>query len=246
MIIVPMFGGVGNQLFQIARALQHKQACHPVVLLDCARYAPLLSRLLGWTFQKDWLGTHALCAKLELDVRAATPFDMCMLALHKIAKPVAGKFDRPFAAVQKYSGYDVGYFQSVAKVGCDTMCTLARVLAEHLDIRWHGHAAIHYRASDFAVDDWIPSQVFDSFAPGKQVFLVSDVDVSTFRNQRYRRFEGGSALGDFRFIAASGNLLISRSTFGLWAALIAKELGPAEITVHRFKDWDEYLQCYMC
>jgi hypothetical protein len=246
LIIVPMFGGVGNQLFHIARALQHMQAGSQVILVDCARYAPLLSRVLGWTSQKDWLGTHTLCAKLNLDVRSATPFDLCMLALHKIAKPVSGTFDRPFAAVHNHAGYDVGYFQSVTKVGCDTMRTLARILASHLDIRFQGHSAIHYRASDFSATDWIPIEVFDTFAQGEKVFLVSDVNVSSLQNGRYQHFDSGSTLGDFRFIAASGKLLISRSTFGLWAALIAKELGPAQINVHHFKDWDEYLKCYTC
>lgn len=246
MILVPMFGGVGNQLFHIARALEHEQRGRSVTLVDCARYAPLLSRVLGWTAQQDWLGLDALCETLGLVRREATPFDLVMLARHKFTKALTGSFDRPIAAVTRRSGYDVGYFQSVPKVGCETMRRLARVLAAHLEIRHQGHAAIHFRASDFAPKDWIPPEVFDSFAPGKPVFLVGDVDVGSLLRDRYRRFDGGSARADFGFLAGSGELLITRSTFGLWAALIAKELGSAEITVHSFPDWDEYLKCYMC
>lgn len=244
MILVPLFGGVGNQLFQIARALEHKQVGRPVVLVDCARYAPLLTRVLGWTRQKDWLGIHVLCATLGLNIRAATLFDLAMLTSHKILKPIAGRFDLPLTAINFRSGYDVGYFQSLTKVSCKAARCIAQALVAHLDLRWQGHAAIHVRAFDFAIEDRIPPELFDTFAQGEVVFMVTDVAVQSNKNGRFNRYDGGNALNDFKFIATSGKLLITRSTFGLWAALIAKELGPAEISVYRFSDWDDYLACY--
>lgn len=245
MIHVYLFGGVGNQLFQIARALQHKLDGRAVTLVDCAPYGPIVSRVLGWTLQKDWLGIDQFCGSLDLKVRPAMAIDLLMLAALKLLKRFNGVFDRRSTRACFGFAMDVGYFQSVSKVSSRSAVIVAQSLRSFLDIhrQGHGRAVIHFRASDFAEEDRISTEAFGQFAAGQKVFWVSDDQASMPQDDRYQLYDGGSPLEDFRFIAGCEKLLITRSTFGLWAALVAKQLGPAEVKVHQFADWENYLNC---
>jgi hypothetical protein len=238
-----MFGGVGNQLFHIARAIEHQRSGRQVTLVNCANYVPMTSYMLGWTPQKDWLGIQKLCSALKIPVRSATLVDVVILAIHKLLKKLISVFDKPLIAITPVTRYDVGYFQSPNKAGFLAVRNVASELALKMHIVRHRGAAIHFRASDFGPESRIPVDAFESFAEGEDVFVVSDVNASYLEGGRYRHFDGGGPLEDFAFLAGSEQLMISRSTFGLWAGLVAKETGPNKVTVYNFPVWEEYLRC---
>jgi len=236
-----LMGGLGNQLFQLARAIELRDRSIGVQLVYIGEKLDWLYRLGGHTKHDSWLEVGVLADSLGLEYRNITLTEVLSLGLKFIGRKLGltSGFDEVLEskldAKSLFSNsWDVGYFQSIRHVSVASVNKVSVGLARMLKIiesPAHDLVAFHIRGGDFNITDRVTvddvqSAVEATLSDSSRIFVATN-DV---------RFSSGifkslgvdieisklSPRGDFVAIATAKSVFVSNSSFGFWAALCAK------------------------
>ena len=238
---VLLMGGLGNQFFQIARAIELRDQSFGVQVVYIGDKLDWLYRLGGHIKHESWLDISVLIESLGLEFRRITFIELFFLGLKFVSRKLRIKtaFDEELESRldQKSlssNSWDVGYFQSIRHVSLTSINKVSVGLADMLNITEfpaNDRIAFHIRGGDFSVSDRVTvddvqSAIEATFSDSSRIFVATnDVRFSSgiFKSLGVD-FEISklSPRGDFFAIATAKSVFVSNSSFGFWAALCAK------------------------
>ncbi len=235
-----LMGGLGNQFFQIARALEFKKRGIPVEMVYFGAYGNLLYWLSGYTKHDDWLNVELLMDSLSIDHRSIKFPEIFIIGSKFLLRKLNLKtrFDERLDLVSSENKgrikWDIGYFQSVDHVSLDAVNTVAVWLVKILGLEDKiqlNHMGFHLRGGDFKHSSRLTrSNIRDALEFTKEdnlkIFIATND--SDFANKIFKglnvNFEVSSlsAKDDFVSLASAHSLFLSNSSFAFWAGLCAK------------------------
>lgn len=238
MRVVLLMGGIGNRLFQLARAHDLRCAGHdPVVVAieDVPELDGLASRVLGWTRHPLWADMHALAAAIGLHRREiGAAGRLALLAELARSRLPAGKarFNLPLDVDRRIA--QVGYFQARSSITPASVETVSTALAGLLPLASHpAHpAVIHVRGGDFAQEDRLaPDSVaaFQAAAGRACLGVTNDPAHVRARFPELRLAPSTGPRDDFMTLCNARQILPSNSTFCFWACSIATRRSGATL-----------------
>ena len=239
---VLLFGGIGNQLFQLSRAYQHKLDGKKVTLINITIGKSLIYRFLNLTEHNDWIDMNKISTLIEIQCKKPSFLDIFYIIYVFFQKRFFKNnyFNSDYDINDVYP-VDIGYFQSRKHVSINAINMVAQALLDYLSIKNKGPScdySIHVRgnefnaakrehvqfttsqdiknATDFAKKNHFEIKVVtNSKNDAMALFpLTSNINFSNKKNE----------LEDFEFLCLSKNLFLSNSTFSFWALICAKNL----------------------
>lgn len=243
---VLLFGGIGNQLFQLSRAYQHKLDGKNVTVINIIKGKSILYKLLNLTKHNDWIDMNEMSTLVGIESNEPSFLDIFLISYIF--------FQKRFFKINNFNTYyennnyfpiDIGYFQSRKHVSLKAINKVSEVLIDCLQIKKSNSIF------DFAIH--IRGNIFDS-AKREHIQFTSPKDiekaikfanknrldmkiVTNSKNDAIKLFPLGSSknfsngkneLEDFKFLCLSRNLFLSNSTFSFWALTCAKKLNLKE------------------
>jgi hypothetical protein len=245
---VLLMGGLGNQFFQIARAIELREQSFGVQVVYIGDKLDWLYRLGGHVKHESWLDISVLTESLGLEFRRITFIELFFLGLKFISRKLGIKttFDEELDSIldQKLlssNNWDVGYFQSIRHVSLASINKVSMGLANMLNIIQfpaNDRIAFHIRGGDFSVSDRVTSDDVKSaieatFSDSSRIFVATN-DVR-FSSEIFQSlgvdFEIStlSPRGDFVAIATAKSVFVSNSSFAFWAGLCGSRAHGAKI-----------------
>lgn len=234
---VLMMGGVGNRLFQLARAIDLRYADRKPVLVEVEAVfglEVLTRRFMGWSIHPIWLDLRSLASSLDVAYRRPTSREQLTL-LAELAR-IRGlkqpqRLNLPMSADTRTA--QIGYFQGEECVSRQAICEIAR----HLDAQlarpaFAPRSVIHIRGGDFAMHDRIDAESIENFLLDSDRRAVCVTNDPTFVGSRFPDLvihPSKSALEDFTLLARARHVMPSNSTFCFWACAVAVILGGATL-----------------
>jgi len=168
MIVIPIIGGAGNQLFQIAFAKKIQSSGIDVSVTYSILNNKLLSKLLNWTMHPN-ARTDVLCNEINIKIGKLTFTNYLSLVWLYFIKRcrVKTRFDLDFNTVLKKhrSAKKVvipGYFQTVQHLSYQDISYVAKKYKD-LICNSHKHAnfiSAHVRRGDFKDDSSISADSY--------------------------------------------------------------------------------------
>ena len=251
---VLLMGGLGNQFFQIARAIELRDRSIGVQLVYIDVKLDWLYRLGGHTKHDSWVDVSVLAESLGLKYRSITLLELLSLAFRFYArkKRLISSFNEELDSKlsQKKLGsntWDVGYFQSIRHVSLASINKVSSGLTDLLGMNESAataRIAFHIRGGDFSVIDRLTvddvrSAVEAIVSNSSRIFVATN-DVK-FSSEIFQSLDVDYEISklspreDFITIATSKNVFVSNSSFAFWAALCAKNIHNS--TVHSLNSW---------
>jgi hypothetical protein len=259
-----LMGGVGNQLFQLARAKQYFLDDSQSQIIKLTFGKSFIYKIINFTDHKIWIDIDLLAKEMGIPVKEASFLDIIQLALIFFKKKISknSNFDSPYFneegnILHNRSNLDVGYFQNVKHVSKNAIKHVALSLIENLKLE---NAE---SKSDFSVHLRGPSFIgarkeFGITLTKKDIDLV--ISFSNENNLSYRVvtndksainktfgkissqniYMGKNAKEDFIFLCLSKNLYITNSTFAFWAAICGRELQTKKILTCESFEFNEF------
>lgn len=235
---VILFGGVGNRLFQLARAIDLKSNGHQVIVVqleDCWLLSVVCYRFLGWTKHPMWLDLTLLC--YNLDVRICTRDFLVKLKIYlgilfEIFIKRAENFNSNLMDDNRRT--HVGYFQGKNSVTTESISEISVSLSRMLNLKQkEAREIIHIRAGDFSDNDRILGVLVSEFHRNYQncIAVTDDADYVQKTYPELQMFKGSTPLNDFKLLSTASLILPSDSTFCFWACAIAKNIFDAKISI---------------
>ena len=236
--IVPLIGGIGNRLFQIARAWDLKQAGHDPILVPVEALPEidfLAARLLGWTRHQLWIDTTAVAAALGLQRRAITPDGRLALYAELVQSRLPGQRDRfhlPLSEDRRR--VQLGYFQRTGCISVESVAAVSRVVADLLPLSQHPRyqAVIHVRGGDFALEDRLSAESVAAFQHHAGEPCVGVTNDPAYVKQSFPALRLAPSTGpadDFMTLCNAGLIMPSNSTFCFWACAVAVQTNGATL-----------------
>ena len=232
-----LMGGVGNQLFQIARACSHRDNGHDVYILKLSRHTKLIYRLIGFTFHDDWVDIEKVLCKLSFKTKEISYKQMLILIfLFMMRKLGINKyFDTKIDEAPNFLNklIDVGYFQSSKHLTSNAVEDVGHALIDILNISSdtdNSSMVLHIRGGDFSETDRLKDHDIKKVKDlaqrrNLQIKIVTNDKIFakqvTGINENISINNSNSALDDFIFLTGSKLLFLSNSTFAFWAAIVA-------------------------
>ena len=235
-VVFALKGGMGNQLFQLAAALNYCILNHRCFSLDLVKGR--------WDFSLEFLNISPnKCYQPTLENGKLT-ISSGKCEIHKIRIRPEAVYKEPhfhFSEIPNLGFvYFDGYWQSPKHFRM-IQCSFKEMVREKLALSVfpdQGSLNMHVRLGDMAFDK--QSREFHGIQPESyfinsinrfkidynKVCIVSESinDVSHFYPNLYAnisKFKCGSALEDFVFLSQSHRLVISHSTFSWWAGFLS-------------------------
>tara|TARA_A100001011_G_scaffold260941_1_gene269445 strand:+ start:1412 stop:2236 length:825 start_codon:yes stop_codon:yes gene_type:complete len=251
---VLLMGGLGNQFFQIARAVELRDKSIGVEVIYIGTKLDWLYRLGGHTKHDNWLDVCVLVENLGLKYRRITLPELLLLGLKFLSRKlgIVSLFDEELNVrlSQKYfkkSNWDVGYFQSSRHVSLGSINKVSFGLVKLMNINEavaEARTAFHIRGGDFKSVDRVTTNdvriAIDEMACNlKKIFVVTN-DVK-FSSRIFESIDVDfeisklSSKEDFIAIATSKNVFVSNSSFSFWAAICAKNSHNS--TIYSTNSW---------
>lgn len=235
--LVLLFGGIGNRLFQIARALdlQKKGASPKVIAIeDIPELLFLVNRGLGWTQHHMWIDTLSLCRRMGLDVaqplisiRVHLFYEISKLLWSDRKKKFDLHIDHDFRSVQ------IGYFQGQDCISVGSVKSIVHSLYNTLDLSGptEQQKIVHIRGGDFKVANRLSTNMVKNFirAHPDAICVTNDPNYVTANHPQLHLSLSKNAREDFIILANAGIILPSNSTFCFWACAIARQKNQATI-----------------
>lgn len=226
-------GGMGNRLFQIARAFDLEQEGYSVSVVNIEEFTTLnnlAEKKLSWTQHNLWIDGYLLAKKLGLGIAKNTLALKLILYLELIKIKFMNKREYLNLPVKEdFRKVQVGYFQ---KKNCLSIKSINNVAASvfnvlHSDFdlkRYSKNAIIHIRGGDFSQTDRLSSQEVNKFI-NKFINVCECVtNDPIYVKKNYNNlpiYRGDNAKEDFIRIAKANAIYPSNSTFCFWASAIA-------------------------
>lgn len=236
---VLMMGGVGNRLFQLARALDLKRAGGSPVLVELEAVFGLdllTRRLMGWSVHPIWIDLKSIAANLGVNYRSPLPMELLALQLELLRIRALGQKRRLNLTLSRDTRRaHVGYFQNEGCVSVvaihDIACELDRTLDRP---KSSPERVVHIRGGDFALPDRIDPEDISSFMKdcnGEAVCVTNDATYVKQICPQIAVHPSKSALDDFTTLARANYIMPSNSTFCFWACAVAMLFGDAKVTM---------------
>jgi hypothetical protein len=238
---IVLMGGLGNQFFQLARAVELRDRSIDVQLVYISEKLDWLYRLSGHTKHDSWLDVGVLADSLGLKYRSITLLELLSLGFKFIRRKLGlmNGFDevlesRLDAKSLFTNSWDVGYFQSIKHVSLVSVNKVAERLASMLEIikpSDNDLVIFHIRGGDFNISDRVTVDDIHNFVEAtvndsSRIFVATND--AKFSSEIFESMGIGfeisklSPKDDFVAIASARSLFVSNSSFGFWAALCAK------------------------
>ena len=243
---VLLFGGLGNHLFQIARAIDHKNRGSNVQVILIRKYKKILYTLANFTLHDSWLDETKLLDYHQINSRDANIKEIIIIGICFLLNKINlyNNFDRKKDLFQKENlelGFDIGYFQSLEHVSKSSIEDICRSLLVMLEIEGRKTASnylvVHVRGGDFKENMRLEKEDIQNIyeiskSKNLRILVVtndrqfaleifSDIDFIFSNNE--------NALEDFKTISEATNIYLSESTFSFWAAMCSTLLGSEVI-----------------
>lgn len=244
-----LLGGVGNNLFQIARAKSLAQVSQKATLLKISqKHVWIYKLILRHKIHEDWLGVNKLAAKLDLEIAETNLMDLIRLGKIFFQKKLGIKtvFNRPISEISsdkrifKKSKIEVGYFQTPDHVSSLSIQEISVALKLILNVKLleYEKLILHLRGGDFSIQSRISSSDL------KKVKLICykkklEIEIVT-DDPKYAKMclesldikasiRSDDPKNDFIKMCCSNNLYLSNSTFSLWASNVARLNGANNV-----------------
>lgn len=259
-MIVKVFlmGGIGNQLFQINRALSLKLEGQRVEIIYLGKFKKLIRFIINHPSHPDWININKLCKNLKLDIREVNIFDLIkltyffMLKKFHLYKYFDISLDRQISIRNEY---DIGYFQKIihSRPNCFNLIVISLIKQLNLKkIKDNNKKIIgfHIRTGDFLKDknnlhinrkpnfDLI-IYYLKKFTKERIFFFVITNNKKQFINYfslaNKSIIHSTNELDDFKKLIGCNEMYVSQSTYSFWAYIIAKKLNRCKVI--NFKDW---------
>lgn len=235
--IVILFGGLGNRLFQIARAwdIQQRGGIPQVIPIENIPELHLvLEKVLGWTRHPMWIDTNSICENIGLKIADPTFTNRMTIykeffgLLHQHRKK---QFNIPLEL--DYRSVQIGYFQGERCISKSSVVLLVETLCKVLDFEKQGPevSVVHIRGGDFNINHRLSGETVESFllAHPRAICVTNDRAYVSSKHPKLAFSGTNSAQDDFLTIANASYILPSNSTFCFWSCAIAVLTHQAEI-----------------
>jgi hypothetical protein len=243
-----LMGGVGNQLFQIARACSHRENGYEVCILQLSRNKKSIYRLIGFTHHDDWIDIDRVLHKLAFKTKEVS-YSQMLFVLRKLG--VNRYFDTKIdEAPNSYKKFiDVGYYQSKEHLTSNSVKEVGNALIDLLGIssdKDNAGIVLHIRGGDFfeadRLKDYDVERVKDLARRRKlKIHVVTNDKKFALEicgsSENIFVIDSSSARDDFIFLGRSNVLFLSNSTFAFWAATVASISNDAELFASNSFPW---------
>ncbi len=234
-------GGLGNQFFQIARAIELRDKSVGVEVIYIGEKLDWLYRLGGHTRHEIWLDVSILAENLGLENRSITLLELLFLGFKFLGRKlgIVSIFDEEIDVRLNHKSFisdtwDIGYFQSSRHVSSASINKVSCGLTELLrisEVTERTHIAFHIRGGDFITSDRVTA---DDIRIAIEAAVIDSAQIFVATNDAKFSSKIFESLGvdfeisklppraDFIAIANAKNIFVSNSSFAFWAALCAK------------------------
>ena len=244
-----LLGGVGNNLFQITRALTLMESGKDVRLLKISKkFVPIYKLICKHKIHGDWLKLEKFTSELNLEIKETSFIDIFRLALIFFHKKLGftHRFDMSLDKISNEkllfsrSLIDVGYFQSKRHVSVASIIKTSTILKNILNIdsiRMEKFV-LHLRGGDFSIatrisDTDLRKAALESIDQRLDFEIVTDdpkyAEHCTDNLNIKAKIISNDPYNDFLSMCSANNLYLSNSTFSFWAGNVAKLNGAAKV-----------------
>ncbi|OYU15650.1 MAG: hypothetical protein CFE37_04830 [Alphaproteobacteria bacterium PA4] len=236
--IVPLIGGIGNRLFQIARAWDLKQAGHEPLLVPIEALPEidyLAARLLGWTRHDLWIDTARIAAALGLKFGRITPAGRLAVYAELVQSRLPGQGDRfNLPLPDDRRRVQLGYFQRSGCITAESVAAVSRAAADLLPLSTHPQrpAVIHVRGGDFALEDRLSAENVAAFQQHAGEACIGITNDPAYVQRHFPTLRLAAATGpvdDFMTLCNAQLIMPSNSTFCFWGCAIAVQRQGASL-----------------
>ena len=253
-----LMGGVGNQLFQITRALSLREEGKKVIVLELGIYKNIILRFINHSIHKEWINIFKLSLLLDLKIKRVSFIDLLNLFILFILRKLSikGNFDLPLEQRlrSKYK-IDVGYFQGdyhfSKKAQNLVLIGIKKLLNNELaKISSTTRIVFHLRTGDFLFKKnnhsisrkpnfFIINKYLSSLSlMDRQIVIITD-DTSTLKNINMENLNctisSKDPKSDFIQLVHSHKMYVSQSSYCYWAYKLAKDINGCEVI--NLNDW---------
>ena len=252
-----LMGGVGNQLFQITRAVSLKENGKKIEIIRLGNNKNFVNFLINHKNQDDWLDLDLLLKKLQIKVRTVSILELLKLFIIFIQKKMNffSDFDIPLQErILSSNKYDLGYFQHKNQFSKSAMKIVISKLIIQLNlskkIKIKNKLCFHIRATDFLKEennnqlDRLPKfheikEILKTYSNKNFDLLIITDDPKIIINIDYVNinldYQSKAARDDFISLCLCNKMYVSQSSFNFWAYLLAKDLYDCEVL--NIDDW---------
>jgi len=235
--IVLLFGGMGNRLFQIARAWDLKQKGYEPLVINIEELPALywfLTKLLKWSQHPLWINTLALCERVGLE--SPQPSFSNRIILYRavfglLFSDRKAQFNIPLS--QDFRSVHIGYFQSAGCITKESTLAVANAICDLFALKPGGqsNAVVHIRGGDFAFDDRLSDLTVTNFIKynPETICVTNDVRYVAAKFPALDISHSEGAKEDFITLTNAKVILPSNSTFCFWACVIASHKNGAKL-----------------
>lgn len=239
---VLLFGGIGNRLFQLARAHDLRLKGLKPVVADIEEFGDLraaTSKLLGWTQHPMWIDSVALSAALGLERASKTPALRLRIYAEILRFFKAGRrarFNLPLDT--DHRSVQIGYFQAKGCITKDSLFAVAQ--AVHTLVAPSGTAddapndaqVLHIRGGDFDAAHRLAPETVKEFLAAFETPCICVTNDPAYVRTHYPEVAVPPSNGpkdDFATLCRAKAILPSNSTFCFWACVIAVRTSGAKL-----------------
>lgn len=227
--LVLLFGGMGNRLFQIARAWDLKQKGYEPQVINIEEFPDLywlLIKLLKWSQHPSWIDTVALCKRAGLE--PAQPSFSNRIRLYRafaelLCSDRKTQFNIPL--IQDFRSVHIGYFQSANCITKESTLAVVNAVCDLFALKpgVQSKAVIHIRGGDFADEDRLSELTIKTFIKEypETICVTNDAKYVAAKFPLLDISRSESAKDDFITLTNAKFILPSNSTFCFWACAIA-------------------------
>lgn len=255
-IKVFLMGGVGNQLFQINRALSLHLSGHNVKIIHLGKYKKIINFIINHQNHQNWIHIENFCKKINLKVDAVKLYDLFNLSYLFILRKLNlyKYFDLPLTKqVNLKKKYDIGYFQNKNHFLKEATKLLVQSLIDYHELKSELNSkkkiGFHLRGGDFMENknntDYNKKPNFELIKfyiekfdkENSEIFIVTNDKklFSRFKNKSSVELYSSNELNDFKKLIQCNLMYVSQSTFSFWAYLVAQKINDCNIL--NKKDW---------
>ena len=244
-------GGVGNQLFQITRAVSLREKGKKIELIRLGNSKRLINFLINHKNQDDWLDLDLFLKILQIKVRTISSIELIKFFFIFMKKKMnfASDFDIPLQErLLSLNTYDLGYFQNKNKFTNNAIKIVISKLKTHLNLskekKINNKLCVHIRATDFLKKvnndqlDRLPKynqikEILKSYSNTPYDLLILTDDPKILKNIKDAQikfdYQSLGAREDFISLCQCNKMVVSPSSFSFWAYLLAKDIYDCEI-----------------
>jgi len=251
-------GGIGNQLFQINRALSIKLVGGDVEVIHLGNFKKFIHLIINHSNHKDWININKLCNQLKISYRRVNFYDLLILSFFFISKKLNlySYFDIPLDNLDlQQSRYDIGYFQKKNHFNHKSLEIITDNLIKLLSINLSTNQkkkiiGFHVRGGDFLKNKnnklikktpnfELLKKYLKKFKKEKSKFFIITNDtkiILRFHNNINKSIiHSSDELSDFLKLVQCNLMFVSQSTYCFWAYLLSKKIYNCEIL--NLEDW---------